>query len=91
MENTTECKTKSIAKLKKRSAKANAQLQKAVEPLDDRLKKMNMRVWWGGKEYMLNPAADLGSNCREFRLDDHSLGQLMAMTDSKLETFLKGF
>lgn len=82
---------KSIDKLKKRRAKIDKQLQLAVQPLDDRLQKMNMRVWWGGKEYLLNPAADLGSNDQVFRLDDHCLAQLMAMSDRKLETFLKGF
>ena len=91
MENTTKSKTKSIAKLKKRNAKIAAQLQRAIEPLDDRLQKMNMRVWWGGKEYLLNSAADQGSSAKVFRVDDHSLDQLMAMTDSKLESFLKGF
>lgn len=83
--------SKSIAKLKKRSAKVAAQLQRAVEPLDDRLQEMNMRVWWGGKEYLFNPAADLGSQDKPLDLDDHSLAQLMAMSDRKLETFLKGF
>ncbi len=82
---------KSIDKLKKRRAKIDKQLQLSVQPLDDRLQKMNMRVWWGGKEYLLNPAADLGSNDQVFRLDDHSLAQLMAMSDRKLESFLKGF
>lgn len=82
---------KSIDKLKKRRAKIDKQLQLAVQPLDDRLQKINMRVWWGGKEYLLNPASDLGSNDQVFRLDDHSLAQLMAMSDRKLETFLKGF
>ena len=87
----TDKKPKSIAKLKKRSDKVNAQLQLAIQPLDDRLKKINLRVWWGGKGYLLNPAADLGSQDKRFDLDDHSLAQLMAMTDAKLETFLKGF
>lgn len=81
----------SIDKLKKRRAEIDDQLQLAVKPLDDRLQKINMRVWWGGKEYLLNPASDLGSNDQIFRLDDHSLAQLMAMTDRKLATFLKGF
>lgn len=84
-------KSISIDKLKKHRAEIDDQLQLAVKPLDDRLQKINMRVWWGGKEYLLNPAADLGSNDQVFRLDDHSLAQLMAMSDRKLESFLKGF
>ena len=83
-------KSISIDKLKKCRAEIDKQLQLAVQPLDDRLQKINMRVWWGGKEYLLNPASDMGSNDQVFRLDDHSLAQLMAMTDRKLATFLKG-
>lgn len=86
-----ERKTKSIAKLKKRSAKLAAQLQKAIQPLNERLEQMNMMVWWDGEDYVLNTeAADrsLGTACR---IDDQCLKHLMAMTDSKLESFLKGF
>jgi len=87
----SKSKTKSIAKLKARNAKVTAQLQKAVQPLNDRLKPMNMRVWWNGEEYMFNHNAADNSNGSLFRLGDHGLEQLMAMTDRKLETFLKGF
>lgn len=90
---TTEIKEKpkSIAKLKKRNAKVTAQLKKAVQPLNDRLKPMNMLIWWNGKEYMFNPEAANSSNGNLFRLGDHGLKELMAMSDRKLETFLKGF
>ncbi|MDN3441073.1 hypothetical protein QL898_05470 [Psychrobacter sp. APC 3279] len=84
-------KTKSIAKLKKRSAKLNAKLEKAVKPLNDRLKPMKMLVWWDGEDYVINTQAADRSIGIDFRLDDHCLAQLMAMTDAKLETFLKGF
>lgn len=86
-----ETKPKSITKLKKRSAKVTAKLQKAIQPLNDRLKPMNMLVWWDGEDYVLNTEAADRSLGIDFRLDDHCLAQLMTMTDSKLETFLKGF
>ena len=86
-----ERKTKSIAKLKARHAKTKAQLQKAVQPLNNRLKPMNMMVWWDDEEYMFNPEAANSNNGNVFRLGDHGLEMLMAMTDSKLESFLKGF
>lgn len=82
---------KSIDKLKKRSTKLTAKLQKAVQPLNDRLEPMNMLVWWDGEDYVLNTEAADRSLGIDFRLDDHCLAQLMAMTDAKLETFLKGF
>ena len=88
---TTTNKTKSIAKLKKRSAKIDKQLKQAIQPLNDRLKSMGMLVWWDGKEYRFNPEASNSSNGNLFRLGDHGLAELMAMTDSKLESFLKGF
>ncbi len=94
-ESMTQTKTaknpKSIAKLKKRSAKLTAQLQQAVEPLNNRLKPMHMLVWWDGKEYRFNSDASNSSNGNLFRLGDHGLAELMAMSDRKLETFLKGF
>ena len=88
---TTTNETKSIAKLKKRSAKIDKQLKQAIQPLNDRLKSMGMLVWWDGKEYRFNPEASNSSNGNLFRLGDHGLAELMAMTDSKLESFLKGF
>lgn len=81
----------SIDKLKKRSAKLTAKLQKALKPLNDRLKPMKMLVWWDGEDYVINTQAADRSLGTEFRLDDHCLAQLMAMSDAKLETFLKGF
>lgn len=84
-------KPKSIDKLKKRSAKLTAKLQKALKPLNDRLKPMNMLIWWDGEDYVINTQAADRSLGTEFRLDDHCLVQLMAMSDRKLETFLKGF
>ena len=84
-------KPKSIDKLKKRSAKVTAQLQQAIQPLNDRLKPMNMLVWWDGEDYVLNTEAADRSLGIDFRLDDHCLAQLMIMTDRKLVTFLKGF
>lgn len=80
-----------IAKLKKRHAKVAAKLQKAVQPLNARLKPMNMMVWWDDEEYMFNPEAANSNNGKVFRLGDHGLAQLMALPDHKLETFLKGF
>ncbi|ERL56172.1 hypothetical protein [Psychrobacter aquaticus] len=90
---TTEVKVKpkSIVKLKKRSAKAANQLQRIVEPLNYRLKPRGMMVWWDGEEYMLNTEAADRSVGTTLFLDDHCLLQLMAMTDCKLITFLKGF
>ena len=82
---------KSIAKLKKRNAKTAIQLQQAVQPLNDRLIAMNMHVWWEGDDYFINAEAANRSIGSVFYLDDHSLAELMAMTDRKLETFLKGF
>ena len=81
----------SITKLKKRSAKIDKQLKQAVQPLNDRLKPMGMLVWWDGEEYVINAEAADRTVGTAFRLDDHCLAQLMAMTDRKLETFLKGF
>ena len=82
-----------IAKLKKRHAKVAAKLQKAVQPLNARLKPMNMLVWWDGEEYAINTQAADRSIGIDFRLGSLSLSlaQLMAMSDHKLETFLKGF
>ena len=80
-----------IAKLKKRNAKVTAKLQKAVQPLNARLKPMKMLVWWDGEEYVINTQAADRSIGIDFRLGDHGLAQLMAMSDHKLETFLKGF
>lgn len=82
---------KSIDKLKKRSAKVTAKLQKAVQPLNTRLEPMKMLVWWDGEDYVINTDAADRSIGTEFRLDDHCLAQLMAMSDRKLESFLKGF
>lgn len=84
---TTIKKPKSIDDLKKRSAKLTAKLQKALKPLND----LNMLVWWDGEDYVINTQAADRSLGTEFRLDDHCLAQLMAMSDAKLETFLKGF
>lgn len=80
-----------IAKLKKRHAKVAAKLQKAVQPLNARLKPMKMLVWWDGEEYVINTQAADRSIGIDFRLGDHGLAQLMAMSDYKLESFLKGF
>lgn len=87
----TKTKDKSIVKLKKRSAKVAAQLQQAIKPLNQRLKKNNMLVWWDGDEYMINTASASKKTGHVFRLDDHCLNQLMAMSDQKLISFLKGF
>lgn len=86
-----KAKPKSITKLIKRNTKVIAQLQKAVQPFNDRLKPMNMMVWWDGEEYMLNTEAANRSIGSALYLDDHCLMQLMTMTDRKLESFLKGF
>ena len=80
-----------IAKLKKRNAKVTAKLQKAVQPLNARLKPMKMLVWWDGEDYVINTEAADRSIGIGFRLGDHALAQLMAMSDRKLEIFLKGF
>ena len=52
---------------------------------------MKMLVWWDGEEYVINTQAADRSIGIDFRLGDHGLAQLMAMSDHKLETFLKGF
>ena len=84
-------KQKSIAKLKKRSAKIAAQLQRTIQPLNNRINPQGMMVWWDGEDYVINTNAADRSIGTEFRLDDHCLAQLMAMSDRKLATFLKGF
>lgn len=87
----TKTKDKSINKLKQRSVKLSAKLQKAVKPLNERLKPMNMLVWWDGDEYVINAEAADRTVGTAFRLDDHCLNQLMAMSDQKLISFLTGF
>lgn len=84
-------KPKSIIKLRKRSAKTATQLQKIIQPLNDRINPINMMVWWDGEEYAINTEAANRSLGSSFCLDDYRLAQLMAMTDRQLETFLKGF
>ena len=68
-----------------------AKLQKAVQPLNARLKPMKMLVWWDGEDYVINTEAADRSIGIDFRLGDHGLAQLMALPDHKLEAFLKGF
>ena len=81
----------SIEELKTQAAQLAYQLTIRVTPLNERLAKMDMSVWWEGNTYLINThGADriIGTS---FYLDDYILGHLMAMTDNKLKAFLKGF
>lgn len=81
----------SIEALKTQAAQLAYQLTIKVTPLNERLAKINMTVWWDGDTYLINSQGADRIIGTSFYLDDYILGHLMAMTDRKLETFLKGF
>lgn len=81
----------SIKELKTQAAMLAYQLTIRVTPLNERLAKMNMSVWWEGDTYLINTHGADQVIGTAFYLDDYILGHLMAMTDSKLKSFLTGF
>ena len=83
--------TTTIHELKIQAAHTAYQLTIRVTPLNERLAKMNMSVWWEGDTYFINTHGLDQIVGTGFYLDDYILGHLMAMTDIKLNTFLKGF
>ena len=80
-----------IDELKIQAAHTAYQLTIRVTPLNECLAKMNMSVWWEGDTYFINTHGLDQIVGTGFYLDDYILGHLMAMTDIKLNTFLKGF
>ena len=81
----------SIEALKTQAALIAYQLTIRVTPLNERLAKIDMTVWWDGDTYLINTQGADQVVGTSFYLDDHILGHLMAMTDAKLKAFLTGF
>ncbi|MGP5661681.1 hypothetical protein ACTXPE_04635 [Psychrobacter celer] len=81
----------SIEALKTQAALIAYQLTIRVTPLNERLAKIDMTVWWDGDTYLINTQGADQVVGTSFYLDDYILGHLMAMTDSKLKAFLTGF
>ena len=81
----------SIEALKTQAALIAYQLTIRVTPLNERLAKIDMMVWWDGDTYLINTQGADRIIGTSFYLDDYILGHLMAMTDAKLKAFLTGF
>lgn len=84
-------KMSSIEALKTQAALIAYQLTIRVTPLNERLAKIDMTVWWDGDTYLINTQGADQVVGTSFYLDDYILGHLMAMTDAKLKAFLTGF
>lgn len=81
----------SIEALKTQAALIAYQLTIRVTPLNERLAKIGMTVWWDGDTYLINTQGADQVVGTSFYLDDYTLSHLMAMTNSKLKAFLTGF
>ena len=81
---TTKSKSKSIDKLKKVHDKTQGYLQKAIEPLNARLRQHDMHVYWDGEEYMVNQYSASERGGLSFWLNDSKLKVLMDMSDKEL-------
>lgn len=81
----------SIEALKTQAALIAYQLTIRVTPLNERLAKIGMTVWWDGDTYLINTQGTDRIIGTSFYLDDYILSHLMAMTNSKLKAFLTGF
>ena len=81
----------SIEALKTQAALIAYQLTIRVTPLNERLAKIGMTVWWDGDTYLINTQGTDRIIGTSFYLDDYILGYLMAMSDSKLKAFLTLF
>ena len=81
----------SIEALKTQTALITYQLTIKVTPLNERLAKIDMMVWWDGDTYLINTQGADRIIGTSFYLDDYILSHLMAMTNSKLKAFLTGF